>query len=344
MATHFRDFDSMLTYCCSGLLQKQVDNGLDENAQAFDEVLISSPRGLEIKETLNASLILSDPRKRYLTDPRIIEARGYSYAYLAAELFWYFKNRNDSDFISCWSSFWNNIKNDDDTVNSAYGYRLRKHCGDQWRFVVDELKRDPSSRRAVLHIKDANDNGQAKDTPCTLSLQFFVRENRLHLITNMRSNDVIFGLGYDLPFFTILQEMMANELGVPLGRYYHNAGSLHIYKRHYEMANAVSDIRPLGTTTETKQIRATWDNFEQSRLYLTCCVIMALTVTHQKLGGKSHPMLMKTIYWEDIIPSAIKAIKACGECHLQLQDFLLFNEEIANHTAAIEAVLSYENT
>ncbi len=56
----------------------------------------------------------------------------------------------------------------------------------------------------------------------------------------MRSNDVIWGLSYDLYVLTMFQEMMASELNVELGWYQHNAASLHIYERHLDMAARIS--------------------------------------------------------------------------------------------------------
>ena len=71
-----------------------------------------------------------------------------------------------------------------------------------------------------------------KDTPCTLSLQFLLRDGRLNLTTTMRSNDVWTGVPYDMFSFCSMQVMMAMTLGVGVGTYTHQAGSLHIYERN----------------------------------------------------------------------------------------------------------------
>ena len=64
-----------------------------------------------------------------------------------------------------------------------------------------------------LQIFDAKDllNFQHKDIPCTVSLQFLIRENKLHLFVNMRSNDVFLGLPHDIFCFTMIQEIIANQ-------------------------------------------------------------------------------------------------------------------------------------
>jgi thymidylate synthase len=97
--------------------------------------------------------------------------------------------------------------------------------------MVDLLKRKTHSRRAVIQLFDANDLVEDhKDVPCTCSLQFMIRHQQLNLHVSMRSNDAFFGLAHDVFCFTMLQEILARELSVELGRYTHVAGSLHLYK------------------------------------------------------------------------------------------------------------------
>ena len=77
-----------------------------------------------------------------------------------------------------------------------------------------------------------------KDLPCTVSLQFLIRDNKLHLIVNMRSNDLFMGFCYDVIIFTLWQEKMLVELKeffpeLKNGHYYHNANSMHIYSNNY---------------------------------------------------------------------------------------------------------------
>ncbi|MGB1450526.1 MAG: thymidylate synthase, partial [Marinirhabdus sp.] len=69
--------------------------------------------------------------------------------------------------------------------------------------------------------------------------QFLIRENKLDLITTMRSNDMIWGLPNDIFLFTMIQEILASELKIESGNYYHQANSLHIYKRHFDLMNRI---------------------------------------------------------------------------------------------------------
>jgi hypothetical protein len=116
----------------------------------------------------------------------------------------------------------------------------------QWDYVKEELRKDPDSRRAVIHIRTPDDSLHAvKDVPCTLALQFFIREGKLHLHVNMRSSDIILGIAYDVPAFTMMQEVMANELGVDLGEYVHTSNSLHCYERDFDMLDAIANDEEL---------------------------------------------------------------------------------------------------
>ena len=206
---------------------------------------ISSPRGMKIKEKLGVQFRIRNARDRL---PHI-EARNFSLSYFVAETLWYMSGSNSTEWISRYAPFWKDISDDGKTANSAYGariFRLHPRIADgglnQWDYVKNELKRDPDSRRAVIHIRTPDDSVHAvKDVPCTLALQFFIREGKLHLHVNMRSSDIILGIAYDVPAFTTMQEVLANELGVELGEYVHTSNSLHCYERDFEMLDAIAN-------------------------------------------------------------------------------------------------------
>lgn len=108
-----------------------------------------------------------------------------------------------------------------------YGPRLRG----QLDLVVDELRRDPTSRRAVANIWDPETdfNPRWRDRPCTTQIQFLIRDGRLEIFVTMRSNDIWTGLAYDVAQFGQVQAAVASVLGIPWGRYHHHAVSLHAY-------------------------------------------------------------------------------------------------------------------
>lgn len=181
-------------------------------------------------EMLDAHLILTDPTRNLMNN----SIRKMPVRYAIGELLWYNSRNAKSSAIRPFSKFWDNIADEYGYVNSNYGWCIHdKYSFDQWEFVKRTLEEDPYSRQAVIHIKEPRNliESPTKDLNCTLTLQFFVRDERLHLIVNMRSNDIWLGLPYDLFNFTCMQIQMAMELNLKVGTYCHNAGSLHLYKK-----------------------------------------------------------------------------------------------------------------
>ena len=175
-----------------------------------------------------------------LTDPRArlsrTETRGKPYSCLG-ELCWYLAGNNDLDFISYYISEYKKYA-DDNRVFGGYGPRLSNWAGlNQLANVSNLLRTSHDSRKAVIQLFDRHDILQEhKDVPCTCSLQFMRRGNKLHMFTNMRSNDAYRGLPHDVFCFTMLQEIMARTLSVDVGTYKHAVGSLHLYARDLKMA------------------------------------------------------------------------------------------------------------
>ena len=103
------------------------------------------------------------------------------------------------------------------------------------------LKTDPASRRAVMNINVPNENMiETKDEPCTIALTFYIRNNKLNCTGIMRSNDINFGLTYDITYFTQLQKYIARKLKIPTGSYTHFAVSMHFYDRDYDLIRRIA--------------------------------------------------------------------------------------------------------
>lgn len=189
----------------------------------------------DTRELQNVSFELTNPLKN-ITQNRSQEKYGVSLSYALGELVWYFTGSNSMNFISKFGKMWEKLSDDGETNNSAYGYRLQTQFGfDQIKTIERLLTKDKHSRRAVLNINTPNKNVyETNDEPCTIALQFLIRDNRLNLTTIMRSNDLWFGTPYDVLFFTSLQRLVANDLKIEMGSYYHFATSMHIYERNLQ--------------------------------------------------------------------------------------------------------------
>lgn len=175
------------------------------------------------------------------SNDNILEYRHLSLKYILAEMIWYFSGNNDMRFISQFASIWEKLSDNGRTNNSAYGYILKYKSGfDQIETIIDLLKHHRESRRAVLNINSSNIYVKStKDEPCTIALQFYIRNNKLHATGMMRSNDVWFGLPYDIIFFTELQKYIARKLNIESGNYHHFVTSIHMYMRDEEKIKEV---------------------------------------------------------------------------------------------------------
>lgn len=186
------------------------------------------------RELLNSGFTLLD-----ITDNVASVRKGFSAAYMLGEMLWYWTARSDVEFISKFSKFWQKISDDGKTNRSAYGDIVFNRYGfDQMAQVVDILKKDPASRRALINFNVPNPKRfETKDEICTIALVFELRDGKLDCTCIMRSNDIWLGVPYDVVFFTSLQRGIADRLGVEYGKYTHYAISLHAYERN------LADIR-----------------------------------------------------------------------------------------------------
>lgn len=199
-------------------------------AQAEQGYQAGSRDGAVVGEICDAVFCVEDPTRNIVTN----RIRKMPMRYAIGELAWYLSGSNRVRDIAPFAKKWEEISDDGIHNNSAYGWRIRdKFDFDQWEYVKQLIQKDPNTRQAIIHIKDA-DNRPTKDTPCTVYLQFLLRDGKLNLSVHMRSNDIWMGVPYDMFSFTFLQMKMAMELGVDIGQYTHYAGSLHIYARDYQ--------------------------------------------------------------------------------------------------------------
>lgn len=203
---------------------------------SLSNLLLSSGNRIgNTRECNNVQFTLENP-KNNIAATRSDSEYGISLSYALGELVWYLSGDNTTEFIGQFGSLWKRISDNGVTNNSAYGYVIEKQWGfNQLDLMYNILSGDPDSRRAVININTPHRYViETKDEPCTISLQFFIRNNKLNMTTVMRSNDIWFGTPYDVIYFTTLQQILAARLGIEVGTYTHFAGSFHVYDRNLE--------------------------------------------------------------------------------------------------------------
>lgn len=227
-----------------------------------------SPRGLPIFEKLNVKFTVEQPVAEPIVtvDP---ERNAVIADYTKKEFDMYNSGETRADLWAEISKFWAKIANPDGHINSAYGYLIWRefNCGNPefeagslglvecqedllaiqqckddfmrtpWQWAREALIRDRDTRQAIVkfHKREHLWFGN-KDQVCTMHGIFHIRENRLNFTVVMRSNDLVKGTVYDMPWFISLMDMMVGELrgtypDLTKGWYCHVAHSLHIYEK-----------------------------------------------------------------------------------------------------------------
>ncbi len=113
-------------------------------------------------------------------------------------------------------------------------YTYHQRMADQLPWIVEELTRNPDSRRAVISIRSDEDM-QTGSPACLQNIHYLIRDGKLHCKVLFRSNDATKATYMNAFALIMLQKRFADALGVPVGSYTHRANSFHVYERDYAM-------------------------------------------------------------------------------------------------------------
>ena len=210
----------------------------------------TAPRGLPIREKVDYSFSVLSPTSEPIRTADD-ERNKVIAEYTSKEFNLYNSGTNKAAEFAAASKFWNKLANPDGTVNSAYGHLIWKYysCTSNfsnramtpWEWAKESLEADKDTRQAILRFNLPEHCWQGnKDFVCTMHGNWLIREDKLNLTIVMRSNDMVKGLIYDLPFFCSLMDKMLDELrltypNLQKGKYTHLAHSLHAYEKDAEI-------------------------------------------------------------------------------------------------------------
>ena len=209
-----------------------VFGSLGENYPALHEAVMRHgyPVGSRLGRTMNlknVTIALTDPERT------LVRRKGMSVPFALEEATQILAGTYDHDRMAAITPRAADLI----TPQTAYGPRTWQ----QLQAVETELRANPASRRGTVYVGRhddlwrADDEDRAREMPCTKTWHFDLTEGRLDMTADMRSNDLVWGLSYDIPCFTAVQRAMAAALGVPVGVYWHKANSLHVYERHFQL-------------------------------------------------------------------------------------------------------------
>lgn len=238
---------------------KNSEQKLNQATQVWVEQIIKimkdgedqAPRGSLTKE------ILSNTTKVSMKDPMIMpQGRRVGYKFMAAEAAWILSGDNRVSSIKDYSPMIANFSDDGIFFFGSYGPKVV----DQISYVIKCLIKDPSSRQAVINIWREKP-GPTKDVPCTISLQFMIRNGKLHCFDTMRSSDMWLGWPYDIFNMSMIARavqmgLWTNKQKVELGDLYLTAASQHLYENNFEAVDKVVEahlVNPIPVKSEEEE-------------------------------------------------------------------------------------------
>lgn len=217
-----------------------------EKVSSFGSIL--NPRGEECKELMGLDMEIDGTH--IYSWPGIRDIKHIE-EYMFKEWIWYFSGDRDHARIAESAKLWGDIKNPDGTVNSNYGYLVfyskvpHPSLGEvtltPFEWALQALLKDKNTRQAVVTYNTSGYNFEGnRDYICSQHQAFYIRGDRLDCYVALRSSDLIFGMTYNMPWWSIVHQQLYGYLhsmypDLRLGTIHVKIYSAHIYKRHYEL-------------------------------------------------------------------------------------------------------------
>ena len=167
------------------------------------------------------------------------------------ELLWFLRGDTNVQYLQEHGvRIWNEWAREDGDLGPIYGYQWRswpdyhgRHI-DQIQQIIDQLRRDPDSRRMLVSAWNVAQLDQMALAPCHCLMQFYVAEGRLSLQLYQRSADVFLGVPFNIASYALLLMMIAQVTGLEVGDFVHTFGDVHIYRDHLEQVELQLERTP----------------------------------------------------------------------------------------------------
>ena len=167
------------------------------------------------------------------------------------ELLWFLRGDTNVHYLQEHGvRIWNEWAREDGDLGPIYGYQWRSwpdyqggHI-DQIQQIIDQLRRDPESRRMLVSAWNVAQLDQMALAPCHCLMQFYVAEGRLSLQLYQRSADVFLGVPFNIASYALLLMMIAQVTGLEVGDFVHTFGDVHIYRDHLEQVELQLERTP----------------------------------------------------------------------------------------------------
>lgn len=320
------------------LVAKEImDHGL-----TYKSSDLSMNHGQTIKEVWNASVCLTDPRKRILGSGLF---PIFNPGLAVARFMYMLSGSNLLDPIAFYTDRVRQFSDDGETIpGSSYGKRIfgNKPIDNQFEIVAKLIAQRPDTKRAVITVYDSGDLERidSRDIPCAMSIVFMPRGNVLHSTVCMRANDVVKLLPYNIFDFSLLQECMAARVGMEVGSYWHTAVSAHLRGKDFDfIPSFVSEIQQSKRMTpiqsfseETRKLLVS----EEQRIREDVGSLSTLQAALKQVWDEFNPV------WADMLSTiACEVLRVrARDNHDTKQDI---EEAISNHNRQGALLSSYKN-
>ncbi len=192
------------------------------------------------------------------------------------ELLWFLQGDTNIQYLKENNvSIWDEWADDYGELGPVYGHQWRSwpdgrggHI-DQITQVIEQIKKNPDSRRHLVSAWNVADIEQMALPPCHILFQFYVSDGTLSCQLYQRSADIFLGVPFNIASYSLLLLMVAQVTGLEAGEFIHTFGDAHIYKNHFEQVKLQlsRDPRPLPTMKLNKDVKNIFDfKFEDFNL------------------------------------------------------------------------------
>ena len=192
------------------------------------------------------------------------------------ELLWFLSGSTNTRFLNEHGvSIWDEWADSAGDLGPIYGAQWRSWTGsngrpvDQISEVIDQIRRNPNSRRLIVSAWNVADLPRMALPPCHLLFQFYVADGRLSCQLYQRSADVFLGVPFNIASYALLTMMVAQVCSLETGEFVHTFGDVHLYLNHVEQARLQlqRDPRPLPRMALNPKVDSIFDfRYEDFRL------------------------------------------------------------------------------
>ncbi|MCO5055041.1 thymidylate synthase [Thermomonas sp.] len=159
------------------------------------------------------------------------------------ELLWFLQGSTNVAYLrDNGVSIWDEWADAEGELGPVYGKQWRSWAGadgqaiDQIQWVIDEIKRNPDSRRLIVSAWNVADLPKMALMPCHSLFQFYVIDGRLSCQLYQRSGDIFLGVPFNIASYALLTHMVAQACGLGVGDFVHTLGDAHLYSNHFKQA------------------------------------------------------------------------------------------------------------